>query len=323
MRTGGGQPYHGGDPHSAGINSVRGGAANAIARLLFRDITRWPHLEVAVRALTVDKSLAVRSVAIDCLLALMNRDRAFSIGLFLKLVDGAEEILGCRSSDSFLHHAVYSHYVNVRDVLLQMLKAPQENARATAARQITIAAFHNEKAAEDLQQAINGDEHCREAIASVFAYNLGNEPVRVQCRSQIIQFFNDDSQKVRKTADNCFRNLSPDQLAEEQDLIFDFIKSRAFDEGFEQLVFTLNESTALLPDVICAIPERVVAKHVQEMPTESIDQRRPVFGLSEIVIRLYEQTKDSSVKTRCLNVIDSLLQLGMGTLEGELNKIER
>jgi hypothetical protein len=323
VRTAGGQPYYGGDPYSAGINSVRGGAASAIAQLLFRDIARWPYLELAVRSLTVDKSLAVRSVALDCLLALMNRDRDLSIELFLKLVEGADAVLGSHSSDNYLHHAIYSNYSDVRMILIAMLKSTHEKARATAARQITIAAFHNKEAMDDAQQGMIGDEHCRDAVAGVFAYNLGNEPVRARCRDRIIPFFNDDSEKVRKTADNCFRQLSSEQLADEQALIFAFIESRAFDDGFEQLVYALKESTALLPDVICAIPEKVVAKHVQETPTESIEQRRPVFGLSELVVRLYEQTRDSRVKKRCLDVIDSLLELGMGTLEGELNKIER
>ena len=106
-------------------------------------------------------------------------------------------------------------------------------------------------------------------------------------------------------------------------MIFAFIESRAFIGGFDQLVFSLKESTELLPDVTCAMPEKIVAEHLKETPNQSIEQHRMVFGLPELVVRLYEQTPDSAVKTRCLNCIDSMLELGMGSLESELNKIER
>lgn len=318
-----GRKYYNGDPLSAGINTVRGGAADAVARLLFADIGRWPKLEATVRALAVDKSLAVRSVVLHCLLALMNRDRDLAVELFLQLTNGAEAILGAHSVDEFIHYAVYSHYAKVRPILISMLQLEDEKARASAARQIAVAAFHNGQAEEDLKHAMAGDEHCRDAIAGVFSHNLGNEPVRTQCREKIIPLFNDESEKVRKTADNCFRNLSPQQLTEERDLIFAFIESRAFIGGFDQLVYSLKESTALLPDVTCAIPEKIVSEHLKQTPNQSIEQHRMVYGLPELVVRLYEQTPDSDVKTRCLNCVDSMLELGMGTLETELNKIER
>src|ERR1700722_11668218 len=186
-----GRKYYNGDPFSAGINTVRGGAANAITRLLFGDVSRWAKLEATVRVVVSDKSLAVRSVAVECLIALMNRDRNLAVELFLQLVSGADAILGAHSVDQFLHYAMYSHYSKVRPVLFFMLKMDDEKARASAARQIAVAAFHNNLAAEDLKQAMAGDEHCRDAIAGVFAHNLGNEPVRAQCREKIIPFFND------------------------------------------------------------------------------------------------------------------------------------
>jgi hypothetical protein len=55
----------------------------------------------------------------------------------------------------------------------------------------------------------------------------------------------------------------------------------------------------------------------------SVEQYGKVFGLPELVVRLYEQTQDAATKTRCLNSIDAMLELGFGSLESELQKIER
>lgn len=319
----GGTPYYGGDPESAGLNSVRGGAAYAVARLLFADMTRWPNLEQAVRALAVDRSLAVRAMAVECLLAMMNIDRDAAVRLFLELVKGPDEILGGRNIDQFLHHASFAHYLAVRPILLSMLQSSRGDARASAGRQIAVASFHTKCAEEDLQQALGGDEHCRAGAAEVFAHNLGHEAVRGTCRQHLLRLFNDDSKKVRDAAEVCFRSLSDQQLAEEKVLIYGFIQSKAFSDGFSQLSLALENSAAQLPDVVCAIPERLVAQHLAETPSEPLEQRHNVYGIPELVLRIYQQTPDPVTKSRCLAVVDSMLELGFSSLESELEKVER
>jgi len=319
----GGSPYYGGSPESAGLNSVRGGAAHAIAQLLFEDKDRWPKLEATVQTLIKDHILAVRSMAVECLLALLNSNRDEAVRLFLSMVNGAEAILGSRSVDQFLHHAAYSHYGQLRATLVAMLISTDEDARATAARQIAVTAFHNENAKQDLETALAGDEICRAAATHVFAHNLGYEEVRALCRLHLLPLFNDESKKVRETAEVCFRSLSSEQLSEERDLIYSFIQSAAFRDGFNQLSIALEHSSVSLPDVVCAIPETLMAQHLAETPNEPIEQRHAVYQLPELVLRVYDQAGDAAAKTRCLNVIDSLLELGFGSLESELQKVER
>jgi hypothetical protein len=319
----GGKAYYGGSPESAGLNSVRGDAAHAVARLLFEDKDRWPKLEDTVHGLANDRMLAVRAMAVECLLALLNLNRDEAVRLFLSLRDGAQPILGGRFVDRFLHHAAYSHYTQVRTTLTGMMNTNDEDARATAARQIAVAAFYNEDARQDLKKVLAGDEICRAAAAHVFAHNLGCEEVRATCRKHLIPLFNDESKKVRDAAETCFRSLSSEQLSEERDLMYSFIESAAFKDGFNQLTFALEHSTASLPDVACAIPERLIAQHLGENPKEPIEQRHAIYQLPELVLRVYEQASDAATKSRCLNVIDALLQLGFGSLESELQKAER
>ena len=56
-------------PIDQAINSVRGRAAQSVATLLFADRDRWSALKLTVEKLVVDPVLAVRSVAVECLLA--------------------------------------------------------------------------------------------------------------------------------------------------------------------------------------------------------------------------------------------------------------
>ena len=318
-----GRPYYSGSPELAGLNCVRGGAADALSSLLFHKLGLWPNVREVVEILVVDQSLAVRAMVVECLLARMNQDRDEAIQLFLKLVEGAGAILGGHSIENFLHHAVFDHYSRVRTVLLEMVTSTDENARSTAGRQIAVAAFHNKQAEQDLEEALAGDEHCRAAVADVFATNFGHEAVRDVCRQRLLPFFDDESKKVQNAVKMCFRSLSSEQLSEERNLINSFIKSRAFRGGFDQLCFALEHSTALLPDVVCAIPERLIAQHLAETPNEPLEQHYFVSSLPELVIRVYEQARDPGIKTRCLNVIDAMIELGLSSLESELEKVER
>lgn len=204
-----------------------------------------------------------------------------------------------------------------------MLGSANTNAQATAARQIAVASFHEALAQTDLAHALAASEHSRAAIANVFSSNIGNDPVRDVCSNAVMPFFNDEAKSVRNAAADCFRNLSSEQLAAERELIYGFIESRAFEDGCSQLTHALETSTALLPDVICAIPEKMIARHLTETPDESIEMKRDIYQLPELVIRLYEQTHDSATRTRCLDVIDSFLKIGFSSLDAELQKVER
>ncbi len=236
----GSTPYYGGDPLMAGINSVRGEAAWAIGGLLFANHSNWPKVQVAVESLCGDRSIAVRSCAVKCTLAILNIDRNEAVRLFLKIADDAEAVLSTGEVDSFLHHGVQTHYTRLRPLLLRMLNHPDNEARVAAARQITVASFHEAAAQEDVTAVLAGDETCRAAAAGVYAYNLDSATVGAVCRAQLGPLFADPAKTVRQAASHCFRKLSDENLSAESALIGTYLVSPAFDDGAEQLIFALE-----------------------------------------------------------------------------------
>jgi hypothetical protein len=317
----GNKPYYGGDPLMAGINSVRGQAAWCIGDLLFANRARWAKVQAAVESLCGDRSVAVRSCAVKCTLALLNIDRDEAVRLFLKLADGADDVLATSEVDNFLHHGAQTHYGDLRHLLLRMLCHPDKEAREAAARQITVASFHEGAAKEDVVAVLAGDETCRAAAAGVFAYNLNSTTVGAVCRAQLGPLFADPDKEVRHAASLCFSGLSDENLTAESDLIGTYLGSPAFNDGAEQLVYALEKSTAILPDVICAIPERIMDRDaIVGTPTYAWHD---LYHLPELILRVYLQTSDDATKTRCLNTIDRMLEAGLSGLESELGKIER
>ena len=317
----GGTPMWGGDPLSSGINSGRGSTAWAIGRVLFANPAVWPKLETAVRILVKDPSIAVRSCTVQCLLALLNVDRALAVDLFLQLVEGADPVLGTGEVDNFIHHGIYPHYPKLRPLLLRMLGDTNKETRETAAQQITVASLDPANGTDDLQQALAAGPECRAACAGVYAFNLRDPSVRDICRGKLKEFFDDPEKVVRTEAASCFRGLGSEALTAEADLIGAYIRSRAFADGATQLMFALDEATALLPDVVCGIPERLI--EIQAAAGEDSRVRHECYQLPELVLRLYRQTGDAGIRRRCLDTIDRMLVHSIGDIDTELGKVER
>ncbi len=319
----GGAPLWGGDPHFQGMNSVRGVAAEALASLLFVDEKYLEQISPAVHSVITDRSIAVRSCAMACLLAMLNFDRDRAVELFLTLCADADPVLDTHYSEQFIYHATYRHYEAVRGVLLRMLNSDIKDSRLIAGRQIVRAAFHDSSAAQDLEQVLSGDETCRKAAAEIYAHNLGRAASRDDCARHLERLFHDPDQEVRSAASNCFRLIPPDLLAQEQELMFRFIESPACLENSHELIHALEESTEPLNEVICQIPERLIAEQRALGQGESIENRRWTYHLPALVARLYEQTHDNETKSRCLNIIDGMLELGFSEIDKELSEVER
>lgn len=231
----GGSFFYGGDPRLNGINTVRGAAAGAVAKLQFGNYDRFTALEPAILSLVSDRSLAVRSCAVEPLLPMLNIDSPKAVSLFQKLCEGADAILGTHLVDDFLHYAVWRHYAEVRPVLQHMLTLPDEKAVQTAARQTCVAALEHEVAQADAVAVHAGTEPMRVAAASVYGHNLTNSLVGSKCASILPQFFNDPSDKVREEAATCFSRLSGDDLRTREELVHAFIASDAYEHRWALL----------------------------------------------------------------------------------------
>jgi hypothetical protein len=320
----GGTPYYGGDREFAGLNCNRGAAADTLAKLLFADKGRWPKLQNAIQTVSRDRSLAVRAMAIECLTAALNVDRNWPVEEFLKLAVGGEEILGGHNADWFLHYTTMSHYEPLRPLLLGMLKSASDKIRKVAASRITAVALHGKCSEGDLAEVLRGDAVSRAAAAHVFSDGLGHEPVRAKCRAHLKSLFHDPDKSVRDTTDHCFRKLSDEQLGEETELVTAFINSEAFADDAAQLCIALKDSTAVLPEIVCAIAEKLIQLHRQRHGEQGFDRfHSSGHYIAELIVRLYQQTTDAKIKSRCLDIIDEMLRVEIWGADQELEKAER
>ena len=172
-------------PIDQAVNSARGAAAVALAQLLFADRSRWSTLKPTIGQLVEDRVLAVRSVAVESLLAILDTQRSDALTYFKRLAEDADPILGTRCVERFLHYAIFRDYPAVRPTLMGMLKSSVPHIVQTGASLIAVAALWVEEARGDEVVLLKLGEHARAGAATTYASNLSDETVGDRMRKSL------------------------------------------------------------------------------------------------------------------------------------------
>ena len=312
---------------TAGINSVRGAAAETVAALLFADTDRTALLRSAVEALVRDPTLTVRTLAPLPLLAILHDDEPESLDLFDVLCADADPILGTRYFELYLNHAVYRSYEAVRSTLLRMVVSEEADVRRAAARQICLAALHDggfQKAAiEDAARVENGDPEMRLGAAGIYARSCGQVDVASQCLQKLPRFFADSAAEVRMEAAHCFSYIQPEKILEHDALIEAFSASAAFADRASALLRLLESMSSPLPGSVCSLADRAVDAWGEAAGDISTSAAGDAYILSKLVVRFYAQASDDAQGGRALDAIDRMIEVDFSGLQDELSAADR
>lgn len=319
----GGQGFYGGDPESAGLNSVRGGMARAVGNLLFAQPARLDYFRTSLQRMVSDGSLAVRSQVAYSLLPVLNIDRTFAVELFLKLCDEQNDcLLGTHHVFEFLRYACYTHLSQLMGLLERMLRSTNDKAVHAGAVLVSMSALSTIEAQGMADACLVGSEAMRKAAAEVAAANIAQASNRDRCIVSLKTLFDDQAKSVREAAGRCFETLRRDDLNSFPDLIQSFISSMAFQDNSFWFFRALKETTAPLPDSVCLACERTAELLKKSVPGEGQGQGRSGTESSAILLRLYERSKSPAIKRRCLNIIDQTLMYDIYGLEYALSERE-
>lgn len=322
-RSQGGERYYGGSIHTAGINSVRGEAAEALAAILFSENDYYDILKPTLEQLVNDPRISVRSCAARCLLALLKNHRADAISLFLLLVDTKEELLGTPYIEQFLYYALRTDWDDLRSVVETMISSEIPDVAIAGARQGCLASLVIDEASDLRVRCLAGNAPTRGGAAEIFATNLRTTSHRTICEQALRQLFNDQESDVRKKAARCFDQLEGRELEDFAPLAIEFIDSKAFEDANDSLLRALETCEVAVPDVTCRFAERFV----EMAGAASGDIRTAAAGnsadVSQLIVRVYSQTTDDATRERALDVIDRMSELRSYGLEGALEAFER
>lgn len=309
-------------PLQQAINSARGEAAAAFASLLFADSARWEAVKDAVTHLAADRVLAVRAMAAECLVAILDSHREEALALFERLCEGAEGIRGTRFVERFIYYAMFRDYNRARPVLLNMLTSDVPGEQLVAARQLTVAGLWIDEAGNDAAEVLKLGTSARAGAADVFASNIGTPDVADRCDAALRALFIDPSDEVRRAASRCWHSLDPDEVAQRGSLIEAFADSPAFNDP-TILLLQLEKTQQRLPVEICRLAERAIEVFGEKAASIQYSEAGDAHHLAKLMVRLHEETDDRATKPRILDAIDGMTRAGFYGLTNELAEFDR
>jgi hypothetical protein len=318
-----GQPLYGGDPLTAGMNSARGAVALAVAQLLFDNPDRLARLDAALDSLVHDRSVAVRSCAIEALRPVLNVAVGKAVSWFTECVSIDSTLLSTPSVESFVHFAGYRDYAGIRAVISAMLSSSDAELVETGARLVCLLALETDAASPDAERVRAGSIGMRKAAAKIYSHNVAHETVGPVCRELLKPLLADPDDTVRTEAAVAFRMISSLATHDQADLLAAFLDSQPARDALEPVVRALEDSPVQLPDLVCRLAEQCVEAYKADASDLSKAGAGVAMDLSKIVIRLYTQTENTAIQTRCLALIDEMERYHFIGLSDEMKQLDR
>ncbi|MEL7408868.1 MAG: hypothetical protein AAFN00_18290 [Cyanobacteria bacterium J06558_2] len=313
--------YYGGNILTAGINSVRGSAVEAIASLIFADKTRGAYFQYPLEQIVRDKSIAVRSCAAEALTAILNYDRDLAVRLFLGLCDTESILLGVNTVKRFLKYATYTHFDIFKPLLEEMIHSQETEIVANGAMISCMRALGMNEAQDLANYCLSASITHRKTLAQVFVANFKSANFRQYCVDGLIKLFNDPEEDVRSQAARCFYELENDELKVYTDLVQKFVSSSAFNSESDTLIHALTKTSAKLPEATYLVCDRFV-KHLKTLAPEQMYYIRDGDRISQLLINLYSQS-NKTMKSKCLDLIDILSEINLHQLNQAVSNYER
>ena len=315
--------YYGGNILTHGINTVRGRAAQAVARLIEGDQGRIAYFQPVLEKMVQDSSIAVRSYVAQTLIAVLRCDRNLAVELFWRLCDTEDELLRTHFIDRFLYFALQTHFRELSPILERMVTSSVPDVASVGGRQACLAALDLEQAAAMANLCLSGSEAQKVGAAQVMAANIKVATCRSFCEDALVSLFNDPSERVRAEAADCFRRYENDDLAGYEHLIEQFVLSDTFPKNRFPLLIALERTTVQLPEVTLSACERFI--DVAGLAAGDISTREA--GDSDTVIKLtlrtYQRSSDDTIRARSLDLIDKLMEFGAYGIHEALEDFER
>ena len=315
--------YYRGDILTNGINTSRGRAAEALAGLIESEPHRAAYLQHAFEKMVQDPSIAVRSCVAQALIAVLRFDRDLAVGLFRQLCNTEDALLRTPFVERFMYFALQTHFGELAPILERMVNSEIPDVASTGARQACLAALDLSEASTIAELCLSGSESQRVGAAQVMAANIKVATCRLFCEDALISLFNDPSEKVQSEAADCFRRFEGEDLVGYEQLITKFVLSDAFPKNRFPLLIALERTTAKLPEVTLSACERfidVAGLAAGDISTHEAGDADTVINLT---LRTYQQSSDDKIRTRCLDLVDKLLQFGAYGINDAIEQVDR
>jgi hypothetical protein len=315
--------------HVRGISGARGAAAEAFASVLWNvpgiANEAWAVVE---RRIEKESLVSVRACLVAALVPLFNVDRQRCSALFERLVlaipdQNPNRLAPLQTSQGHYLLQFVLHQVPEigRRLLKMMLDSPREQTRLIGAWHVFRSSFHDQSYATQADTLAMKGEAYRRLAACVATDAITQDEFRHKAAAQLIAYFDDESEQVRKDAADAFRKIPADDFERFSALAEAFLTSKAF-QGSSYFFFMALKSAT------CDVRELVVKG--AELTLRGLDRKAAharisdLHYLHELLKREYAASEDSvDLRRRILDIIDQMLMEGIYGAEDIVKAYDR
>jgi len=302
--------------YTFGINTTRGRAAEAVARLILRNTDNLKRFETAIHVMLLEQNLGVVACVGGVIAAVGAHDAESGIRLMsgVECVDAV--VLATPHFQRFLASQLPERFGEVRRLVERMIRSDSADAQEAGARLAGLAVLYDQDADDLIAESMQGSVEHRRGVAQVASRNVTASTCRDWCERHLTVLFNDEDEAVRRHAATCFREFEDGGLDRYEELIEAFVESRAFLQGTHEILGALERARSRLPAATCLVCERFLDHYGESVGDISTGAAGEARGVAKLVFRTYQQYQGDEWGDRALDLIDRLcLAQAYGTHE--------
>lgn len=306
-----------------GLNSVRGAAADEIARFIVASVENVGALRPAIDSLLGDPDPGVREMALEIPVAQLRHDEPEALRWFLRAIANADDIvLDSRGAHEFLRHRATRYFEALEPVIARMIAAEDGAVRSAGAAQAALAALERTEAVALLERCLEGEKDLRLGVARVLAANVDSARYRALCEERLIELFEDPEKEVREEAGKAIRRLRRGSIGHLDSLVRSYLGSRAFAEDPEAIVFAIENDELVAVDLALEVVEAVLAR-LREPADERTRDAMIAGEVNGVLMNIYTDARDPELKNQALDLFDRALETNSYGANRELAKYDR
>lgn len=314
------------DPRIDGLNTVRGAAINAMARLISYDRAYIEHFFADLENWAQDASSAIRGCVATAIYATAAHDPDRALKCLPALFDTDFALHGSEFVGRLVKDGVSKNLEAVRPYVHRLLTSPSPRARHCGGRAACLARLYHPEADSLAEAAMTGAVEARLGAAAVAEANLLHRDCRVWCEQALRRLFDDPVIEVRNAAAHCFWKLwkHPEYpITDYARLIEAFLESAAFMSEPTFLLHALEDSKTRLPGEVLQVCETFVRRCAGEARDIRTGLAADDHTVGKLVFRAVAQIPDAVGQRRAVAIIDQMCLEGLHSTRKQLEGVER
>ena len=178
----------------------------------------------------------------------------------------------------------------------------------------------------EVEVCVSGNENQRKGVAQIAAHFIEEASYFEQCKILIDKLKNDKNKEVRKKLTSVVRKSELFTSSQSIEFLVGFTDSLAFGDDPTFLLYQLEDySGDLLPfaNLLLAIGDHFINPRSGKIENGSTEASLDTYHYMPLMIRLYEQAKDSSrsdIENKCLDIWDGMFEKRVGSIN-EISKV--